>query len=319
MSVMRPSKLSTLTMSPMRSDALGQDHEAADVVGGQLLQAEADAHADGAAEHAERTERDAGRRQRQQQADQQQQRPRARWRRSCAPRGCRWRRRAGAPRWRPRSTAPPPARRTALSAPSIRLRKDTSVPPSFQWMASSSRSTSGSRPVTHSTSTPQTSQDSVRSSTRTACDVGNATRSTRTAMRITTSEARIGTARCSTATGCADFSAQHRAASANSNASTGNSTPSTMRAPNQTLLGRRCGSGPRGQPHDQPGQAEAAGNHGQLDQHARPRQRGQPGIEILRRGGHVRSAGPSAGTDAPQRPPRRPRRALEAACEWRRS
>ena len=52
----------------------GQDHEAADVVGGDLLQAEAEADADRAAEHRQRGQVDADRRQRQQQADEQQQR-----------------------------------------------------------------------------------------------------------------------------------------------------------------------------------------------------------------------------------------------------
>jgi hypothetical protein len=54
--------------------ALGQDDEATDVVGGQLLQAEADAHAQGAAEHAQRGEVDARGLQREQQADEEQQR-----------------------------------------------------------------------------------------------------------------------------------------------------------------------------------------------------------------------------------------------------
>mmetsp|Transcript_6962 Transcript_6962/g.29423 ORF Transcript_6962/g.29423 Transcript_6962/m.29423 type:complete len:668 (+) Transcript_6962:319-2322(+) len=54
--------------------ALGQDYEAAHIVGRQLLQAEAQAHAQRAAQHAQRRQVDAGGRQREQQADEQQHR-----------------------------------------------------------------------------------------------------------------------------------------------------------------------------------------------------------------------------------------------------
>ncbi len=94
--------------------------------------------------------------------------------------------------------------------------------------------TKGSAPVSHSTSPPQTIQDTVRSSRRTSRDAGNAVRSTCTLRRMTTRLVRMGTARRNRPTGSKSFKPQ-RAITPASSAANGKNTPSYSRAPNQML------------------------------------------------------------------------------------
>ena len=83
---------------------------------------------------------------------------------------------------------------TALSPPSTRLRSDTGLPPMVQRSASISTSTTGNKPVIHSTVTPQTTQLKLRSSARTSADPGNARCKTLTETRMTARLASTGTA-----------------------------------------------------------------------------------------------------------------------------
>ena len=65
--------------------------------------------------------------------------------------------------------------------------------PIFHWMASSSCSSSGNTPVIHSTTASQATQDRLRSTTRTNCEVGKLARNTRTVSRMTASDTSTGT------------------------------------------------------------------------------------------------------------------------------
>ena len=81
------------------------------------------------------------------------------------------------------------------------MRKLSVVAPIFQLMPSSSASTTGSSPLTQSTMASQATQEMVRSSTRTQGAVANATCSTFTPTRITTSETSTGMATLKAASG----------------------------------------------------------------------------------------------------------------------
>ena len=133
--------------------------------------------------------------------------------------------------------------RMALKAPSIRLRTLTVAPPSFQVIWSSSSSSSGSTPVTHSTTAIHATHENVRSNMRTSWLVGKAWCSTRTVSRMAASDIRMGTTTLNTAVGTTPCSSQ-RASSASISAASGNITPSTMRWPNQTEFSRGA-SAPR--------------------------------------------------------------------------
>ena len=93
------------------------------------------------------------------------------------------------------STAP------AVRMPSIMVRRLSVVAPIFQVIWSSSASTTGSRPLTHSTMASQATHEMVRSSTRTQGAVANATCSTFTPTRITTSDTSTGIATLNAANG----------------------------------------------------------------------------------------------------------------------
>ena len=93
------------------------------------------------------------------------------------------------------STAP------AVSPPSIRVRTLSVLLPTFQVIWSSSASTTGSRPLTHSTMASQATQEMVRSSKRTQGVLPNATCNTLTPTRMTTSETSTGIATLNTASG----------------------------------------------------------------------------------------------------------------------
>ncbi|MNT38783.1 hypothetical protein D3C72_1749920 [compost metagenome] len=60
----------------------------------------------------------------------------------------------------------------AVSAPSIMVRTDSVAPPTFQWIWSSSSSTRGNSPVTHSTMPSQASHEMERSIGRTQAASG---------------------------------------------------------------------------------------------------------------------------------------------------
>ena len=158
----------------MRSAALGEDDEAADVVGGDLLQAEAEADAERAAEHRQRRQVDADRRQREHQADEQQQRAQRRWRRSCAATG-RWplpfasSRRSIAAETQSASTSTTPAVMRALDEVAQR---DLRRRPSSSCTSSIASSISGSTPVTQSTTAIQASHEMLRSMVRTQRHAG---------------------------------------------------------------------------------------------------------------------------------------------------
>ena len=123
---------------------------------------------------------------------------------------------------------------TALSAPCSSASSDRSTPPTRQCSASSSATSSGSNPVSHSTRPIHTTQETVRSSRRTSIESGNATCSTRTLTRMISRLARIGMASGRIVTGSTPCSAQ-RASTAPSSANSGHNTPSKMRWPNQML------------------------------------------------------------------------------------
>ena len=89
----------------------------------------------------------------------------------------------------------------ADSAPSSSVRTDTVLPPSFQWIWSSSASTTGSNPVIQATAASHASHDSDRSTGRSQGASRNATSSTLTPTRIATSAISAGMATLHTARG----------------------------------------------------------------------------------------------------------------------
>ena len=113
----------------------------------------------------------------------------------------------------------------ALSAPCTRISSDMLAPPMRHCTPSISSTSSGSTPVSHSTSPPQTSQDTLRSSRRTSIDVGKAVCSTCTVRRISTRLVRIGTASRSRPTGNRPLNT-HPVSTPTHRATSGNSTPS---------------------------------------------------------------------------------------------
>ena len=140
------------------------------------------------------------------------------------------------------SQSAPTSTSTALTAPSRMLRTLIWVAPIFHWMASSSCNMTGSTPVTHNTTASHTTQDRLRSMTRTRGERGKLARSTRTVSRMTASDMKIGSASLNTASGTTFCNAQ-RASSTSSSTNSGKKMPSTTPLPNH--IEPRLGSGPR--------------------------------------------------------------------------
>ena len=91
----------------------------------------------------------------------------------------------------------------AVRAPSSIVRTDMVELPTFHLMSSSSSSTTGSKPLTHSTSANQAAHEKVRSKARTTGAFLKATCSTFTITRMAASASNAGTATLNTAMGSA--------------------------------------------------------------------------------------------------------------------
>ena len=157
----------------MRSARFGEDHEAADVVGRELLQAQAEPDADRAAQHRQRGEVDAHRRQRQQQADEDQHRAHEVGR-GLAPRQplagralehLRLDRRRDPQRHHQHDAGDD-------RSPSRIVARLIVPDPIFQCTSSSASMNDGSTPVIHSTTPPHASHDTVFSTARTTPGLG---------------------------------------------------------------------------------------------------------------------------------------------------
>ena len=148
----------------------------------------------------------------------------------------------------------------AKMAPSSRVRRDMRALPTFQEISSNSCNTSGSTPVIHSTAAHQTSHDSERSITRTACATGKAACSTLAPTRMSdndTSTGRISLKSASAMLVCKTA----RATRVNPSNSSGNSAPSNTLRPNKMESGETCRTARRSSvdsPQDRPTQTNNA-------------------------------------------------------------
>ena len=175
--------------------ALGEDDEAADVVGGDLLQAEAEADADRAAEHRQRGQVDADRREREHQADEQQHRAHQ-GRGDLAQREVLA---AGVREQLPLEHRRDPEREHEHDARGDRALDEVAQADLRRadlplHLVHRVEHRSASTSVTQSTTTIQAIHEMLRSTMRTQGTAGKVRVSTRTMRRMTTSESRIGIA-----------------------------------------------------------------------------------------------------------------------------
>ena len=162
---------------------------------------------------------------------------------------------------------------TALSVPSIRLRRLTLLEPIFQVISSSSSRTMGSTPVIHSTVASQAPQDTVRSTTFTALDAGNAAPSTFTVSRMTASDEAEHGQRDRVLQDPAGDQGQHQRQHRKQDA-----VDDVVAEPDRARVGLLAPQ----EADEQPGQAQATEHHRQLDERGWLLQAGQ---QLLQLGG----------------------------------